>query len=85
MSSPISAMMTWAVPGPMPLTSSSRATAGSTTASGPLPAPGPVVPSASTPCAAGIAASSSSMRVVSMPIWPPRASIWSSSMRASSA
>ena len=46
---------------------------------------GPVVPSASTPWAAGIAAISSSIRVVSVSIWAVRASIWSSSIRASSA
>ena len=61
-----------------------RATAGSTGASGPVPAPGPVVPSASMPCAAGIAAISSLTRAVSWSIWAVRASIWSSRMRASS-
>ncbi len=38
-----------------------------------------------TPWAAGIAAISSPIRVVSVPIWADRASIWSSSIRASSA
>ena len=44
---------------PQPVISSSRATAGSTGAPGPVPACGPVLPSASMPQAAGIAAISS--------------------------
>ena len=65
--------------------SSSRATVGRTTASGPVPACGPVVPSGSTPCAAGMASIRVSILVVRVSIWPVRASIWSSSIRASSA
>ena len=45
------------------------ATAGSTGAPGPVPTPGPVVPSASTPCAAGIASISSLTRADSWSIW----------------
>jgi hypothetical protein len=66
MSSPISAMIAWASSGPIPVISSSRAAAGSTAAPGPVPADGPVLPSASTPRAAGIAASSSPIRAVSL-------------------
>ena len=55
-SRPVSAMMARARSGLMPGISASRATAGSTAASGPAPASGPVVPSPSTPQAAGIAA-----------------------------
>ena len=82
MSWPISAMIAWAAMTPQPVISSSLITAGSTGAPGPLP--GPVVPSAPVPCAAGVAAISSVMRAVSWSIWPVRASIWSSRMRASS-
>src|SRR6266568_1559319 len=82
---PISAMSAWALSRPMPVTSSRRFTAGSTGAAGPVPAWGPVVPSAFTPWAAGMAAISSSIRAVSLPIWADRASTWSSSIRASSA
>ena len=82
---PVSAMIVWAASRPMPVTSSRRPTAGSTGAPSPFPAVGPVVPSASTPWAAGIAAISSSIRVVSVPACADRASIWSSSIRASSA
>jgi hypothetical protein len=45
-------MMAWAATVPQPVISSSRATAGSTAASGAVPASGPVLPSASMPCAA---------------------------------
>ncbi|MGD0245493.1 MAG: hypothetical protein ABSB59_34940 [Streptosporangiaceae bacterium] len=53
-------------------------------APGASPAPGPAVPSASTPRAAGMAAISSSILAVSRAIWAVRASYWSSSIRASS-
>jgi hypothetical protein len=68
MSRPISAMMACAEMMPQPVISSSRATAGSTAASGPFPAPGPVAPSASTPQAAGIWAISSLARADSWSI-----------------
>ena len=61
-SRPISAMTAWAAMIPQPVISSSRATAGSTAASGSLPASGPVVPLASMPQAAGIWAISSLAR-----------------------
>ncbi|MGO8979793.1 MAG: hypothetical protein ACLQER_10940 [Streptosporangiaceae bacterium] len=77
-------MITWAAAAPMPVTSSRRATAGSTGAPGPRLAPGPVTPSASTPHAPGIAAISSPARLVIVSMWAVRASIWSSSIRASS-
>ena len=85
MSRPISARMAWALAWEMPGMSSRRMAAGRTAASGPVPAAGPVVPSALTPRAAGIAPVSSSIRPVSVPIWALRASIWSSSIWASSA
>jgi len=85
MSRPISAMMAWAPSRPMPVISSRRSMAGSTAASAPRPALGPVVPSASAPWAAGMAAISSSMRVVSRSICLVSWSIWSSSIRVSSA
>src|SRR6266568_4148911 len=61
---PISAMSAWALSRPMPVTSSRRFTAGSTGAAGPVPAWGPVVPSAFTPWAAGMAAISSSIQAL---------------------
>jgi hypothetical protein len=70
---------------PQPVISSSLATAGRTAASGPRPASGPVVPSASTPQAAGIWAMSSLILSSSALTCRVRASIWSSRMRASSA
>ena len=68
----------------MPVTSSSRSTAGMTGEPGSSPAAGPVVPSGSAPWAAGMAAMSCSIRAVSLPVWAASASIWSSSIRASS-
>ncbi len=53
-SRPISAMTAWAAMMPQPVMASSCATADSTGESGLAPASGPVVPSASTPQAAGI-------------------------------
>jgi hypothetical protein len=79
MSRPVSAMMARARPGLMPGISASRATAFSAGSSGPVPAPGPVVPSASMPQAAGIAAASSAARAPSWAILPSREEIWSSS------
>ena len=64
--------------------SASRCTAGRAAASGPVPASGPVVPSASTPQAAGIAATACPIQAVSWVILPSRAVIWSSSSWASS-
>jgi hypothetical protein len=44
---------------------------------GPVPAPGPVVPSASMPCATGIASISSLTRADSRPVRAVRAPVWS--------
>ena len=72
-SRPISAMMPWAVGRLIPGISSRRSRAGRIGASGPVPAPG--LPSGSAPQAALIAATCSSIRVVSVLIWVVRASI----------
>src|SRR6266705_116475 len=94
MSSPSSAMMTWAALLPMPGTSSRRASADSgIRAEGwwvslPAAAPSPPPPVGSAPLpgawAAGMAPISSSMRLVSWSIWPPRVSICASRILASS-
>src|SRR5260370_1382879 len=83
MSRPISAMMARARSGLMPGISASRATAGSTAASGPAPAFGPVVPSPFTPQAAGIAAASPAAPADSALIRSSTQPIWSSSRPAS--
>lgn len=72
MSRPVSAMMARARSSLMPGISASRATAFSTGASGPVPASGPVVPSALMPQAPGIAAASSAARAPSWAILPSR-------------
>ena len=86
MSSPTSAMITWAALTPMPGISSRRLIAGSP--------PGTAGWSVSSPVwlafsgggwAAGMAPISSWMRLVSLSMWTPSASIWSRSIRASSA
>jgi hypothetical protein len=63
MSRPVSEMMEAASSALMPVASSSRAMAGRAMASGPVPAPGPVAPSASMPQAARMEASCSHARV----------------------
>ena len=75
-SRPVSAMMVRARSSLMPGISASRATAFSTGAPGVVPAPGPVVPSGSTPKVAGIAAVSSAARAVSAAIGVSRKAIW---------
>jgi hypothetical protein len=83
MSSPSSAMMTWAALLPMPGTSSRRCIAGSGPWAG---APAPLVSPGSGPpagaWAAGIAAIASSIRVVSWAICVVSPSIWSSRILA---
>src|SRR5690348_14041922 len=77
MSRPTSAMIERARFSLTPGISASRATAGSTGASGAVPAPGPAVPSPSAPQAAGIAAVSSAARAVSWAIRASGKAIWS--------
>ena len=84
MSRPISAMMDRARFSLTPGISASRATAFSTGAPAVAPACGPVVPSGSTPQAAGIAAVSSAARAPSSAIRLSRKAIWSSNSPASS-
>jgi len=72
-------MMAWVATVPQPVISSSRATTGS--APGAVAAPGPVVPSAPVPCAAGIASISSLTRADSWPVWAVRAPVWSRMIR----
>src|SRR5215207_6811033 len=86
MSSPTSAMITWAALTPMPGTSSRRLTAGSPPGTAGWWVSSPVwLALSGGGWAAGMAPISSSMRLVSRSIWTPSASIWSRSIRASSA
>ena len=80
-SRPISAMTAWAAMTPQPVMASSCATADSTGESGLVPACGPVVPSASTPQAAGIWLISSPIVPVSCSVCRFRASMLSSRIR----
>jgi hypothetical protein len=68
----------------MPGICASRVTAFSTGACGLVPAPGPVVPSVSTPRAAGIAAARPAARAASWAIRASRKAMWSSRTWASS-
>src|SRR5215207_4383542 len=107
MSSPTSAMMTWAAWRPIPATSSKRSTTGRAAArtspvwgstrsaglgtdrAGPMPswtaAPGSPPGPRAGGVAVGMAVIVSSTLPVSWSIWPPRVSIWSSSIRATKA
>jgi hypothetical protein len=100
MSSPSSAMSTWAALPPMPGTSSRRCSADSGVglevgvrgwSVSWVPVVAAVVPAPEGPApslggwAAGMAPISSWMRLVSRSIWMPSASMWSSSILASSA
>jgi hypothetical protein len=77
-------MMEQARPGLTPGIPASRWTAGRAAASGLVPASGPVVPSASTPQAAGIAATAAVIRAFSWVIRVSQKAAWSSRSWASS-
>ena len=84
MSRPVSAMIERASSALTPGISASRWAAGSTAASVPVPALGPVLPSASTPQAARIWARCSSIRAARAAMRVSQKAIWSSSICASS-